>query len=325
MSKVFEEEYRQLAENDIPDLWNRIEAGLQARTVEASPIFRAEEATDHKASDPDAKRPPNSGPDPDAKRTPSSSPDPDDRLIPNIRSSPEPRTKIISIRNISKYAGLVAACLCAVVIIPAAINTVNKNTSDSVERITADSSTEAAPMAEATTDEMEPAEPPAAEMESAAGQMVENSKVAEDMSAAEQNKQEEAVATDEMAESPEMEEVPEMAEEMDNFAQTDGFTYAEDSIDMELVRKYYAGILTEGEAVKGVTLEVTSGELSESVMVYYAVVREDPNLLFKQGDPITFVKDPLVESDIAVGGIYQVDLNYQKDASYVFEVDKIIN
>lgn len=38
MSKVFEEEYKKLAENEIPDLWDRIEAGLS----EKNPVFTTE-------------------------------------------------------------------------------------------------------------------------------------------------------------------------------------------------------------------------------------------------------------------------------------------
>ncbi len=50
MSKNFEEEYKALAENDLPDLWNRIESGLTPRTITSQNTEELEEQQKGKES-----------------------------------------------------------------------------------------------------------------------------------------------------------------------------------------------------------------------------------------------------------------------------------
>ena len=44
MSKSFEKEYRELAQSKLPDLWDRIEAGLSEKKPVSVPITINEEA-----------------------------------------------------------------------------------------------------------------------------------------------------------------------------------------------------------------------------------------------------------------------------------------
>ena len=86
MSKNFEEEYKALANEELPDLWNRIEAGLTPRTTAL-----AEETKD-------------------------------EQIVGQINEQVKEKTKKRKmISFLYRYRTVAAAALCAVVIIPAAI------------------------------------------------------------------------------------------------------------------------------------------------------------------------------------------------------------
>lgn len=130
MSKNFAEEYKALANEELPDLWNRIEAGLTPKTTAL-----AEEAEDIQ----------------DNKQTPKET---------QPAKKPE-KGKVISV--LFRYRTVVAAALCVVVILPAAILMGRINRSKSSPELAADM---AAPMDNAATTEMwddMAAEAPAAE------------------------------------------------------------------------------------------------------------------------------------------------------------------
>ena len=118
MSKNFAEEYKALTNEELPDLWNRIEAGLTPKTTAL-----AEEAEDIQ----DINQPP--------KET-------------HPEEKPE-KAKVISF--LFRYRTAVAAALCVVVILPAAILLGRINRPKSSPEFASDT---AAPMNNAATTEM---------------------------------------------------------------------------------------------------------------------------------------------------------------------------
>lgn len=118
MSKNFAEEYKALANEELPDLWNRIEAGLTPKTTAL-----AEEAEDIQ----------------DINQTPKET---------QPAEKPE-KGKIISF--LLRYRTVVAAALCVVVILPAVIFMGRINRSKSSPEFAADM---AAPMDNAAATEM---------------------------------------------------------------------------------------------------------------------------------------------------------------------------
>ncbi len=262
MSKVFEEEYRQLAQDDLPDLWERIEAGLSEKTVE--PV-----------------------------------------------SAPK-----VKIRSFRKYTGLIAACLCAAVVIPAAVSLQksSKSMQESAYDMAAPASEEAYDMAETTSEETElpftddqfTAIQPGNGMTGAAG--TEAAPAPETAPAAE--------ALDEEAI---MEEAQAAAEEQSRLD--------DHSVQRQLSEAKNKGGLTDGMIIKAVSLKIIAVEEAanaEAVTVYTAVVQEDPNGLWTSGEEMTFTKGLYVEEELAVGESYQVNLHYYADEPYLFEVSKII-
>ncbi len=91
MSKNFEQAYRELAQNEAPDLWDRIEAGLTEKSAPENRIVNENVEIKEKA----------------------------DRTDRNRNSKKITSKKIRAF--LGKYAGAVAAVLCVAVILPAAI------------------------------------------------------------------------------------------------------------------------------------------------------------------------------------------------------------
>ncbi len=274
MSKVLEEEYRQLAESDIPDLWNRIEAGLNTQSIEAAPDSRSSETVNRN--------------------------DPARRNRSDV--SPAQRNRVMPRRSLRKYAGIVAACICAAIIIPAALNRGKINEMSMM------------PDAEAPAAEAEMAEAPAAEAEMAEA-------AAEDSStggSAPESQLPQVGTGDSSREIIADEKSDAVMPEADS--QTDGMESNEYRTSED--QKDYSGLLTDGQTVKGVSLTVTAWEIDGTVTVYYAVIQEDPNKLFEKGDTISFIKNSAVVNDISVGEYYQVTLRYSEEASY-FEADVV--
>ena len=49
MNKNFEQAYKELAQNEVPDLWDRIEAGLKEKSAPAKKDIQEEKYTDRKS------------------------------------------------------------------------------------------------------------------------------------------------------------------------------------------------------------------------------------------------------------------------------------
>jgi len=97
MSKDFEQAYRELAESEIPDLWDRIEAGLENRST---PEGETREALSEKEA----------GIASDISETPR-------KAVPAEGKKGQRRSRII----FKRYSGIAAAIVCAAVILPAAL------------------------------------------------------------------------------------------------------------------------------------------------------------------------------------------------------------
>ena len=104
MSKDFEKAYRELAESEIPDLWDRIEAGLESKTTpEMTKEGRAE--TEGEAIEEEKEE-----------------------TIHETIQEVSPKTDVKEKRygkrkwaRFAKYSGIAAAAVCVAVIIPAAV------------------------------------------------------------------------------------------------------------------------------------------------------------------------------------------------------------
>ncbi len=246
MSKVFEDEYKQLAQDDFPDLWDRIEAGLSEKTVE---------------------------------------------------SAPAPKIKTVSFR---KYAGLIAACLCAAVVIPAAVNIGKSN--KSMEDTAYNSAT-----TEAAGDMAAPASEEAAPVsEEAAADMGEMADMEEALTIEAEKAVEEAVAEESQA--------------ADDALKTDKTELAVNKQSGAESKK----TLTDGTVIKDVALEITAVKEENGETVYSAIVQEDISGQLMQGEDITFTKGLYVEEELTTGQTYQVNLHYYGDEPYLFEVSKIV-
>ncbi len=320
MSKVFDEEYRRLAENDIPDLWNRIEAGLNMQPINAVPDTQPINAV------PDTQ-PINAAP--DARPT---------GAISHIETDPTRRNRGIPLRTIRKYAGIVAACICAAIIIPAAVN--RGKLTDMSAMPSAEDADAAAPEEiayEAAEAELAPTETAPEEDASAAAEYAPAAEAAPEEAVAEaepdytsdtgglsdgempSERSDTAGQTiDEIKDEITADEG--MPAELETENQFDGI--AENNSLTPKDKEDYQGMLADGQIVKGVSITVIATDTTESATVYYAVIREDSDQLFTQGEMITFIKTAAVAEEINVGEYYQVNLRYDEEAVH-FEADAV--
>lgn len=143
MSKNFEEEYKALANNDLPDLWDRIEAGLSSKTIisqssEVQGTIEETEAEEVKTEEVKAK---------EVKK------DETEAEVNNQEKQSGSRKVIF----LAKYKSVLAAAICVIVILPAVLvlGKINTGKSFSTTEAADEASDAAAPMmevAEETTD-----------------------------------------------------------------------------------------------------------------------------------------------------------------------------
>ena len=107
MSKDFEQAYRELAESEIPDLWERIEAGLESKST---PQHRADRTPTRGAQE---------GSDTEREKSLRSLPDGKEALTP-IASEKKKTGRRFGFSSLRSVAGIAAAALCVTVILPAA-------------------------------------------------------------------------------------------------------------------------------------------------------------------------------------------------------------
>jgi len=123
MSKNFEQEYKALAENDLPDLWNRIEAGLSSKTITSKSSEAKESIGETEAEE-------------------------IQEVITGKKSQADHNRTIF---YFSKYKTVVAAAICVIVILPAflVLGKINTSKSYSTAEAADEASDAAAPMMEA--------------------------------------------------------------------------------------------------------------------------------------------------------------------------------
>ncbi|MDO4303265.1 MAG: hypothetical protein Q4D94_05065 [Bacillota bacterium] len=123
MSKNFEQEYKALAENDLPDLWDRIEAGLSSKTI-TSKSSEAKESIGETGAEEIQE------------------------VITGKKSQADHNRAIF---YFSKYKTVVAAAICVIVILPAflVLGKINTSKSYSTAEAADEASDAAAPMMEA--------------------------------------------------------------------------------------------------------------------------------------------------------------------------------
>lgn len=123
MSKNFEQEYKALAENDLPDLWDRIEAGLNSKTITSKSNEAKESIGEAEA----------------------------EKIQEVITGKKSQADHNRAIFYFSKYKTVVAAAICVIVILPAflVLGKINTSKSYSTTEAADEALDAAAPMTEA--------------------------------------------------------------------------------------------------------------------------------------------------------------------------------
>lgn len=247
MNRDFEQEYKELAKTEVPDLWNRIEAGLAEK------------------------------------------------------STPESRPKSVVIPFVKRYAALVAALLCAVIVIPVfgimkqAVGG-GKSGSAAMEK----SADMEAPTAEATEEQEAGAMEMSAEAEAAEADIY-----AEAEAPAAETKGEEVadIMQDDFSNK-----VMEKQEELKNSTE-EARDMAEDGIrDSEASKKQ---VLTH------VIVEVTAAEdymygetIEEMGTLYTAIVQEEPEGTLAEGEEIAIFIPAFSSYGLVKGDLCELNLAY---------------
>lgn len=293
MSKNFAEEYKALANEELPDLWDRIEAGLTPKTMPS-----AEKIEDVKEAE-----------------------EPQDTARP-------PKGKVIAFFR--RYRTVVAAAVCVAVILPAMM-VIGRNGQKSDSAGGATATEEAADMAVpeegvATTELWE--EAPADEPESAEFEMMsegeraaesvgmaagaESAEIAEDME--EEVKTPQEAADDGAVSAAEKEELKDSEQKKADLQKnlnssefmTDGFAKTYEKITVEPVEQAEEMIEADGGLYAGVKMKVIhdpSGELSEDTLITVWVALHS-SVAYLQGEE------------------YEIDLSYDPDRECPYQIEK---
>lgn len=305
MSKNFAEEYKALANEELPDLWNRIEAGLTPKTTAL-----AEEAEDIQ----------------DISQTPKET---------QPAKKPE-KGKVISL--LYRYRTVVAAALCVVVILPAAILMGRINRSKSSPEFATDM---AAPMDNAATTDMWDdmvAEAPAAEAAEEPEEFGTGAVAAEDMAdgtmadmaealpadmdeAAVKEMQGDRSASGAISESA-ADDVEEEMEALFDKQETDQLSNAalnrEEKKEYGKTEKIFERIIIEAAEQTGETVQTDKN-------FYYGVemkVISDPSGELQEGTKITVWVSMLSSVAYMQGEEYELDLSYDPDRECPYQVKK---
>lgn len=296
MSKNFAEEYKALANEELPDLWNRIEAGLTPKTTAL-----AEEAEDTQ----------------DIKQIPKAT---------QPTKKPE-KGKVISF--LFRYRTVVAAALCVVVILPAAILMGRINRSKSSPEFAADT---AAPMNNGATTEMwddvaaEAAEEPE-EFEAGAAEDMADGTIA-DMTDARSSDMDEAAVKEMQGDRSSSGAMSEAAaddaeEEMEAlFDRQEANQISNAALNREEKKEYgksekiYEKITVEAMKPTGETVETDND-------FFYGVdmkVVSDPSGELQEGTQITVWVSMLSSMAYVQGEEYELDLSYDPDRECPYQV-----
>lgn len=316
MSKDFEKAYRELAESEIPDLWDRIEAGLESKTTpEMTKEGRAE--TEGEAIEEEKEE-----------------------TIHETIQEVSPKTDVKEKRygkrkwaRFAKYSGIAAAAVCVAVIIPAAVflfrSGLTKGDSGGAavtEGIdTAASADEAMEFAAdeaigVAADEEESCETASEEMDAGAGALDEEvGELAEDK----EEEQAKDMAVAEMADASQMRDA---ADELKKESQS---SVKQESAPQEAGTEgggAFAEAIIEGTVFEHVEIKVTEAQNdfdredgSSPGTLYTVIVQKDDSGQLKEGEKL--VVDVPAHSSYALvkDGVFEVDLVYKGNGTYGLE------
>ncbi|MGN1179876.1 MAG: hypothetical protein ACI4SD_01590 [Suilimivivens sp.] len=283
MNRDFETAYKELAENEVPDLWDRIEAGLGEKSA---PVNRKAESGKNTVSD---------------------------------RAKAGSGEKIILVRGrsrtelfIRKYATLAAAVVCLMILIPTAImlrQASGKSLSESAATAEAFTTAEMAEKAEAETVE----EAGAAAWEEAAA---EEAVAAEEAPAEAVTEMAEAVGEEPVKEAAAMadeakEAQPDMLAQQAAAGKKEQFasTLTNVTIKVEKVQEQPENEITNDNA-----------ELEETGIYYTVIVQNDPSGVLKEGEEITLFVPVTSSARLSLDGIFELDLALSEKSDYIYTV-----
>ncbi len=292
MNKNFEQAYKELAQNEVPDLWDRIEAGLKEKSAPAKKDIQEEKYT-QKMEENKAQSP--------------------------VKSGIRPVIKIIK-----RYSALAAAAVCAAVVIPAALFLGrNGNLSGSNwEAIPEENMAAAEEMSEAgmkmavageTAGTGADAAAPEETLETEEGAILE-----ETVETAEEAAPEEVVG--------EAEETVENAEEG-----AAGTTEDTARSTAGLKEEMKQSSKEEKESAQGtvfthVVIEVkdtAKGKTVQDGSWYHVTVKEDPSGYLKAEEQITVFVPAYSSIAFVQGKTFEVDMTYEKEEGYFICTDQV--
>ncbi|MDR2888903.1 MAG: hypothetical protein LBV33_03570 [Lachnospiraceae bacterium] len=263
MSKRFEDEYRHMAEQEMPDLWDRIEAGLNERTNQVTPL--------------------------------------------------KPSFAHRFAKNARRHLYLVAACACAIIIIPTAIIAVRtNNTGDELGNLyNSDTEMSETSVAEENYEPIAEADVAYAPSEESATEYIST----ED--ATDESPIEETADGYNPTEAAETEYINDSTVENGTVQRDNNLFPAS----LEEAQSWDSESLTGTTHIPNVTVQITDLSTVETLTIYHAlVIATTDQCPLRADDRITFVTGQVVDYDISVGSTYQVDLLYNPDTFYHFEL-----
>lgn len=299
MSKVFEEEYRKLAECEIPDLWDRIEAGLSEKkpALMAEQEKIADEMPAYVESTPIMiNEVPNSD---------TSNKDTDNKA--------KKKAALIFFR---KYQTVAAALLCVMILVPAFL--LMRQIDDGMNKSSSEAATDTAPaeMTETVVEEAAAEEPAAKE---AAMEEMTTEETSEEMTAAAVTEAaaEEAMESETAAgivENAEMEAAKDLAmnDETKQSAENKRAEAALYQVSIKVIQKQEIDSVTETEN--------TSGSIYQCVVVG----KTDAGQL-EINDEITVYVPTLLAEELIQGEVYELDLTESTSEYYDYTAKSLYN
>lgn len=296
MSKDFEKEYIELAKNEIPDLWDRIEAGLKEKSAPGNQtaVMEEKQATNQQQE-----------------------------------NAAKSKTKIVF--TFKRYAGLAAAILCVALIIPASILI---HQSDGVSYSTDAATTTEAYDTAAEADACEEAFDAAA-AEEAGEETYDTAEAADEAAEAETAEALEMAevteATAEMEDALEGDLATGGTNKEAAFAESSS-SYDVDANGMaDLMSDKEERKQAEGSVIKNVIVQVTEenndvyGEDGRALggTVYTVIICEDASGTLTEGEQIEVYLSGYSSILMSVGEKFDIDIACENDGEYQYVVDRI--
>ena len=317
MNKNFEQAYKRLAQNEIPDLWDRIEAGLKEKSAPVRETMQEGRIYDKAAKRENAEI--GEGDNQQKKEA-----------QPPIQGGIHP-----FINNMKRYSGVAAAVLCAAVVIPAALflnrlrdgsNSASTAAPEAAMEFAEAAAEEECETAKSPTQESaegiaeEPAEEAAAADESAEApaEETEAGAVTEETGAMPAAERAETAAGGNAGASSEV-TIKDAADDTavdEKKSQKEDFSQNTTQQDREEAKRP-----VQGTALNNVVIEVTDIARDKDGLDgtwYTVLVKEDPSGYLQEGERITVFAP--VHSSIALemGAAFEVDIVYEEGEGYSF-------